>query len=193
LDAETIRPSSRSSSPQYVLLFQGAEKHLIVFVQNLTLLLVIITSAIHLWLLVHRKFVPNFQSALQKAPGSAAAFCLSVVVIGPVAALFFYHVRLMLLNITTIEQVRNQAHRSIIPGPLPPNAFTLGKWYRNLAYLMCRPITYSWVEADAYVMHDQRLPNPGYGMSWKDEDLEISTAHRSAARNSGTWQDSQHY
>jgi palmitoyltransferase ZDHHC9/14/18 len=142
---------------------------------------------------VHRHFVPDFPSALKTAPGSAAAFCISVVVIGPVAALFFYHVRLMLLNITTIEQVRNQAHRSIIPGPLPPNAFTLGKWYRNLAYLMCRPVTYSWIEADAYVMHDQRLPNPGYGMPWKDEDLDISNAHRSATRESGTWQGSQHY
>lgn len=161
--------------------------------QNLTLLLVITTSAIHIWLLVHRKFVPDFRSALKSAPGSAAAFCVSVVVIGPVAALFFYHVRLMLLNITTIEQVRNQAHRSIIPGPLPPNAFTLGRWYRNLAYLMCRPVTYSWIEANAYVMHDQRLPNPGYGRSWKDEDLDIGNTRRSTARESGTWQDSQHY
>jgi hypothetical protein len=68
----------------------------------------------------------------------------------------------MLLNITTIEQVRNQAHRSIIPGPLPANPFTLKHWYKNLGHLMCRPVIYSYIEANALVKHDQRLPNPGH-------------------------------
>lgn len=68
----------------------------------------------------------------------------------------------MLLNITTIEQVRNQAHRSIMPGPLPANPFTYNRWYKNLGYLMCRPVTYSYIEATALVKHDQRLPNPGH-------------------------------
>jgi hypothetical protein len=70
--------------------------------------------------------------------------------------------QLMLLNITTIEQVRNQAHRSILPGPLPSNPFTLKRWYRNLGYLMCRPVNYSYIEASSLVEHDLRLPNPGH-------------------------------
>lgn len=132
------------------------------FFANLTLLLVIITSAFHLLLLIRRHTVVNFVAALKTAPGSAAAFVMSILVLGPVAALFFYHVRLMLLNITTIEQVRNQAHRSLIPGPLPANPFTLNRWYRNLGYLMCRPVTYSYIEGPALVKHDHRLPNPGH-------------------------------
>jgi len=61
--------------------------------QNLTLLLVIITSALHLWLLISQHFVPDFAAAIRYAPGSTAAFIMSVLVLGPVAALFFYHVR----------------------------------------------------------------------------------------------------
>ena len=71
----------------------------------------------------------------------------------------------MLLNVTTIEQVRNQAHRSIMPGPLPPNPFTLNSWYKNLGYLMCRPIISSYTEPSALVKHDHRLPNPGHDRS----------------------------
>jgi len=71
----------------------------------------------------------------------------------------------MLLNVTTIEQVRNQAHRSIMPGPLPPNPFTLRTWYKNLGYLMCRPIIPSYIDAPALVKHDNRLPNPGHERS----------------------------
>ncbi|KIM30972.1 hypothetical protein M408DRAFT_65457 [Serendipita vermifera MAFF 305830] len=135
------------------------------FFANSTLLLVIITSALHLWLLINRAFAPDFASAIKDAPGSTAAFVMSVLVLGPVAALFFYHVRLMLLNVTTIEQVRNQAHRSLMPGPLPPNPFTLNTWYRNLGYLMCRPIIPSYIDAPSLVKHDHRLPNPGHERS----------------------------
>ena len=143
--------------------------------------MVIITSALHLWLLISKGFVPDFASAIKAAPGSTAAFVMSVLVLGPVAALFFYHVRvcgmfgnknpltnvlqLMLLNVTTIEQVRNQAHRSLMPGPLPPNPFTLKTWYKNLGYLMCRPIISSYIDASSLVKHDHRLPNPGHERS----------------------------
>jgi palmitoyltransferase ZDHHC9/14/18 len=61
--------------------------------QNATLLLVIITAALHIWLLIHRRFVPNFGEALKHAQGSAAAFVMSILVLGPVIALFSYHVR----------------------------------------------------------------------------------------------------
>lgn len=96
----------------------------------------------------------------------------------------------MLLNITTIEQVRNQAHRSVIPGPLPPNPFTLRKWYRNLGYLMCRPVTLSWTQPHAYVIHDQRVANPGFGMDWA-HDLEAGQRAADEARYSGGWRGSE--
>ncbi|KAG9056748.1 Eukaryotic peptide chain release factor GTP-binding subunit [Serendipita sp. 407] len=132
------------------------------FFANLTLLLVIVTSALHIWLLIRRHMVSTFPAALKEGRGSVAAFVMSVLVLGPVFALFAYHVRLMLLNITTIEQVRNQAHRSLIPGPLPANPFTLNRWYRNLGHLMCRPVTLSYIEATELIKHDHRLPNPGH-------------------------------
>jgi palmitoyltransferase ZDHHC9/14/18 len=92
--------------------------------QVLTLCLVICTSALHLYLLTRRDGI-NFLSALRKGPGSGVAFLLAIVVIWPVTALLVYHMRvscklfipyvvihspehmkqLLLLNITTIEQV----------------------------------------------------------------------------------------
>jgi hypothetical protein len=47
----------------------------------------------------------DFAHALGKAVGSATAFCLAITVIWPVGALLTYHVRLLYLNVTTIEQV----------------------------------------------------------------------------------------
>lgn len=92
--------------------------------QVLTLCLVICTSAFHIYLLIRRDGI-TFSSALRKAPGSAVAFALAIIVIWPVTALLVYHMRvsckrfltyvvvrspkhmtqLLLLNITTIEQV----------------------------------------------------------------------------------------
>jgi palmitoyltransferase ZDHHC9/14/18 len=47
----------------------------------------------------------NFKQALGEGAGSAVAFSLSIVVIWPIGALALYHIRLLLLNVTTIEQV----------------------------------------------------------------------------------------
>lgn len=85
----------------------------------------------------------------------------------------------MLLNVTTIEQVRNQAHRTLMPGPLPPNPFTLRTWYKNLGYLMCRPIISSYIDAPSLVKHDHRLPNPGHSRSARvtSDGFESETYH----------------
>jgi len=69
-----------------------------------TLILLIITSALHLFFLTRREHI-GFRRALDKGIGSAIVFCLSIAVIWPVAALLTYHMRLLLLNTTTIEQV----------------------------------------------------------------------------------------
>ena len=131
--------------------------------QVITLVLVICTTALHLHLLAHKPDM-NFRRAIASPQGigSAVAFSLSIVVIWPVTALLSYHLRvsppilrlcqmglrlamggligqLLLLNVTTIEQVRAPAlshdgppRRSPRPtrarhlcsrGPVPPVAF----------------------------------------------------------------------
>ncbi|KAG5635470.1 hypothetical protein H0H81_011111 [Sphagnurus paluster] len=134
-----------------------------------TLLLVIITSALHLWLLTT---VPtesgqhlNLRHALsdRKGIGSAIVFCISIAVIWPVGALLAYHMRLLVLNVTTIEQIRNQAHKTIsIPGTAqPPNPFSHGTRRRNFVSVLCRPQGFSWLDAHAVATRDKREVNPG--------------------------------
>lgn len=126
----------------------------------LTLCLVICTSALHLYLLIHRDGI-EFSSALKKGTGSAVAFSLAIIVIWPVTALLVYHMRLLLLNITTIEQIRNQAHKSLVPGPAPANPFSYGSWRHNLMEVLCRPAGFSWLDAHAPITEDKRRINPG--------------------------------
>ncbi|KAI0672945.1 DHHC palmitoyltransferase-domain-containing protein [Trametes maxima] len=128
----------------------------------MTLILVICTTAIHLYLLT-RKYHLSFHRAIatSQGAGSAAAFCISIIVLWPVLALLSYHLRLLLLNVTTIEQIRNQAHKSLDAGPAPPNPFSHGSWRRNLVYMLCRPPGYSWLDARAFATEDKREINPG--------------------------------
>lgn len=136
----------------------------------LTLCLVICTSAIHLYLLTRRNH-ENFRRAVANGLGSAIAFSLSIIVVWPVTALLAYHMRLLLLNITTIEQIRNQAHKSLEPGVRPTNPFSYGSWRSNLAEVLCRPAGLSWMDARGYVTEDKRRVNPGLddvGLGWDD-------------------------
>ncbi|KAI0748533.1 DHHC palmitoyltransferase-domain-containing protein [Daedaleopsis nitida] len=128
----------------------------------LTLILVICTTALHLVLVSHKQQL-NLRHAIAtpQGTGSAIAFCLSLLVIWPVSALLSYHLRLLLLNVTTIEQIRNQAHKSLGAGPAPPNPFSHGNWRRNMVYMLCRPTGYSWVDASAVATDDKREVNPG--------------------------------
>jgi palmitoyltransferase ZDHHC9/14/18 len=90
---------------------------------------------------------------------------------------------LLLLNITTIEQVRlfslfssligtdaclfyqirNQAHKTLVPGPAPPNPFSHGTWRRNLLQVLCRPVGFSALDAHGLATQDEREVNPGLG------------------------------
>lgn len=138
----------------------------------LTLCLVICTSALHLYLLIRRDGI-KFSSALREGAGSAVAFVLAIIVIWPVTALLVYHMRLLLLNITTIEQIRNQAHKSLVPGPAPPNPFSYGSWRHNLMEVLCRPAGFSWLDAHAPVTEDKRRINPGFedpSPRWEETD-----------------------
>ncbi|KAK7467297.1 Eukaryotic peptide chain release factor GTP-binding subunit [Stygiomarasmius scandens] len=128
---------------------------------TITLVLIICTSALHLYLVTRKEHV-NFRHALSnnRGAGSAAVFSLSILVIWPVAALFSYHLRLLVLNITTIEQIRNQAHKTLVPGPAPPNPFSHGSWRRNVLAVLCRPPGYSWLDASGIATEDKREVNP---------------------------------
>ncbi|OBZ69219.1 putative palmitoyltransferase ZDHHC14 [Grifola frondosa] len=127
-----------------------------------TLVLVICTTALHLFLLTRKAHLGFRQAvATPQGVGSAVAFSMSIVVIWPVMALLTYHLRLLLLNVTTIEQIRNQAHRSLGAGAPPPNPFSHGNWRRNLVYMLCRPPGSSWLDARGIATEDKREVNPG--------------------------------
>ncbi|KAF8912097.1 DHHC palmitoyltransferase-domain-containing protein [Gymnopilus junonius] len=136
-----------------------------------TLVLIICTSALHLYLLTRRNHI-SFGHALREGVGSAIAFCLSICVIWPVGALLSYHMRLLLLNVTTIEQIRNQAHKTLIPGPPPPNPFSHGNWKRNILAVLCRPQGFSWLDASGVVTEDKRDVNPGLMAEMKIDRIE---------------------
>ncbi|KAG1891357.1 DHHC palmitoyltransferase-domain-containing protein [Suillus subluteus] len=127
----------------------------------LTLCLVICTSALHLYLLTRRDGI-EFSSALREGAGSAVAFSLAITVIWPVTALLVYHMR-----------IRNQAHKSLVPGPAPPNPFSYGSWRHNLMEVLCRPAGFSWLDAHAPVTEDKRRINPGLedaSPRWEETD-----------------------
>ncbi|PIL24241.1 transcription factor [Ganoderma sinense ZZ0214-1] len=148
----------------------------------MTLILVICTTALHLYLVAH-KFHLGFRHAIAtpQGIGSAIAFSLAMFVTWPVTALLAYHLRLLLLNVTTIEQIRNSAHKTLVPdGPAPPNPFSHGSWRKNLVYMLCRPTGYSWLDARGIATEDRREVNPGFllhdgGGDWP-EDVEHARA-----------------
>lgn len=127
----------------------------------LTMMYIIVTCALHLYFLTTRRHI-SFRKALEEGAGSAVAFSMSLVVIWPVLALLSYHLRLLVLNVTTIEQIRNQAHKTVTAGPAPPNPFSHGRWTRNFAYVLCRPSGYSWLDGHGIATQDKREVNPGF-------------------------------
>ncbi|KAI5124516.1 hypothetical protein M0805_003040 [Coniferiporia weirii] len=127
---------------------------------TLTLCLIICTSALHLVIQAHNEHL-NVQQSLRRGAGSAVVFLLSAIMIWPVGGLLGYHMRLLLLNLTTIEQIRNSAHKSLVDGPAPPNPFALGNWRHNLAEMLCRAQGTSWLSAAECAVEDRREPNPG--------------------------------
>jgi len=60
-----------------------------------------------------------------------------------------------------VKQIRNQAHKSLVPGPAPPNPFSHGNWRRNLVAVLCRPLGYSYLDGHGVVTEDDREVNPG--------------------------------
>ncbi|KIO32576.1 hypothetical protein M407DRAFT_105583 [Tulasnella calospora MUT 4182] len=157
--------------------------HFITFVvtASITAFLVLGTGITHIYLITHENHW-SVQEGFKHAIGSVVAVALCFVVMWPLLALTLYHVRLLLLNITTIEQVRNQAHRKLTNAPTPPNPFSIGRWWHNVAYLLCRPAGYSWVDLPGYSTSDTRKVNPGFivrAASTVEGDLESSVVRDS--------------
>ena len=80
--------------------------------QTLTLCLMIITSALHLYLIT-RKEGASFHHAVNEGAGSVVVFCLSMIVIWPVAALLSYHFRVRISLYRNYVSVDAVAHESI--------------------------------------------------------------------------------
>ncbi|KAF8320108.1 hypothetical protein DL93DRAFT_1940535 [Clavulina sp. PMI_390] len=141
---------------------------------SLTDIYVIITSALHIYLYSSRNHL-SFAHTLSHTIGSAVCFVLSTAMIWPILTLLGYHCRLVLLNITTIEQVRSQARNTLAPAESQTNPFTLGKWTKNVTYILCRPPGYTWIQGDEVAMEDKRVVNPGARarMDWKMEDDDL--------------------
>lgn len=70
-----------------------------------------------------------------------------------------------------VFQIRNTAHKTLVPGPTPPNPFSHGSWYHNLMNVLGRPAGYSWVQPYAVATEDKREVNPGM-VSGEDEKDE---------------------
>ncbi|KAF8682590.1 DHHC palmitoyltransferase family [Rhizoctonia solani] len=119
-----------------------------------------VTAAMHIYLQTTPEHgSKSFKDALESTGiGSAVVFIVCAGVVWPVGTLLGYHIRLLALNVTTIEQLRNSARVSLGGGTesAAPNAFSLGKWTRNAAWGACRPAGLSWVEGWKPVHADQR-------------------------------------
>ncbi len=136
------------------------------------------------------------------------AFSLSISAAWPVLALLVYHIRvelihlnhriegsltiptlysalikLILLNITTIEQVRSKAHAIVAPGEAPRNPFSFGSWKRNASWVFCHPAGYSWIEPSAFAEEDARVINPGSLPGWRYGEKEVDEMNETDETN----------
>ena len=85
---------------------------------------------------------PELKYLCQSYINSCFTFCLNWINLSP-------------------EQIRNQAHKTLMPGAAPPNPFTHGSWIRNLGEMLCRPRGSSWLDAAGPATEDKRQVNPG--------------------------------
>lgn len=133
---------------------------------------IVILSAIHFSLLCHHDNV-SFKSALSDSPGAAVSFLLGIIAIIPVLFLLQYHVRLLLFNITTIEQIRANTSKSLFAMPKrPDNPFSSPSLVSNvLLASLARPQFPSWIDASGWKQEDRRKINPAlkdwrFGREW---------------------------
>ncbi|KAK8864432.1 hypothetical protein IAR55_001680 [Kwoniella newhampshirensis] len=122
---------------------------------------IVIFSAVHFSLLCHHDHV-SFGKALQNSPGAAVSFLLGIFLIGPVLFLLSYHIRLLVHNLTTVEQIRSSASgRSFLSRTRPDNPFASESTFANIILASVgRPQFPSWIDASGWVGEDRREVNP---------------------------------
>ncbi|WWD17270.1 hypothetical protein CI109_101710 [Kwoniella shandongensis] len=121
----------------------------------------VVFSAVHFSLLCHHDHI-SFRRALQDSPGAAVSFLLGLLVLGPVLFLLSYHTRLLLHNLTTVEQIRASASgRSFLNRARPDNPFASDSLFANVILAsMGRPQFPSWIDASGWVDEKTREVNP---------------------------------
>ncbi|WVQ99474.1 hypothetical protein IAU59_006609 [Kwoniella sp. CBS 9459] len=133
----------------------------------------IVFSALHFSLLCHHDHI-SFGRALGESPGAAVSFILGVLVLLPVSFLLWYHLRLLLWNLTTVEQIRANTSRTLFSsGVRPDNPFATDSLLSNIVIASIgRPQFPSWLDASGYVGEDKRAVNPALvDLSWAREGL----------------------
>lgn len=104
----------------------------------------------------------SFRKALATSPGAAVSFGLGIIVLLPVNFLLWYHMRLLLYNLTTIEQIRASASSNLLRATQRPyNPFAAPSRWRNVILASVgRPQIPSWVDASGFAVDDRRHVNP---------------------------------
>ncbi|GMK59443.1 hypothetical protein CspeluHIS016_0800490 [Cutaneotrichosporon spelunceum] len=122
---------------------------------------VVIFSALHFSMLCSHDHI-SFKQALGESPGAAVSFGLGVLTLAPVLFLLWYHIRLLLYNLTTIEQIRASASSNLFKATQRPyNPFAApSRWQNVVRASIGRPQFPSWIDASGYVVQDNRQVNP---------------------------------
>lgn len=138
----------------------------------LTDIYIVVFSAIHFSMLCRTDHV-SFKTALGQSPGAAVSFALGICTLPPILFLLYYHIRLLLFNLTTIEQIRASASSNLFRATQRPyNPFAHGSIIRNVVVASIgRPQFPSWVDANGFVVQDHRRVNPALTTPEKYLDL----------------------
>ncbi|ODN82051.1 hypothetical protein, variant 1 [Cryptococcus amylolentus CBS 6039] len=127
---------------------------------------IVVFSAVHFSLICHHDHV-SFGQALKDSPGAAVSFLLGVLTLFPVIFLLQYHIRLLLLNITTLEQIRANTSNSLFALPVrPDNPFAQHSTWANVVQASIgRPQFPSWIDPSGWEVKDMREVNPALSVS----------------------------
>lgn len=122
---------------------------------------IVVFSALHFSMLCHHDNI-NFVTALKQSPGAAVSFLLGVLVLPPILFLLYYHVRLLLYNLTTLEQIRASASTNLLRATQRPyNPFAAStRWKNIIRASIGRPQYPSWIDGSGYHQVDNRKVNP---------------------------------
>jgi palmitoyltransferase ZDHHC9/14/18 len=122
---------------------------------------VVVFSALHFSMLCAHDGI-SFKQALEESPGAAVSFGLGILTLAPVLFLLWYHIRLLLYNLTTIEQIRASASSNLFRATQRPyNPFAAPTRVQNIIRASIgRPQVPSWINAAGFVVQDNRRVNP---------------------------------